>query len=212
MRRGISGQARCPKSWTRRQNAAGALQQYADADARRAPARQKELDAISNRLSDLYDDCLHGMDAELGRFLGGLRESGMLTNTWVVITADHGEHFGEHGHFGHGSSLYNAMTHVPLILIPPSSTRMKLASTDPPGCAAVTSACRYHSATCRKRSPRCWSLTRENPFPGRSLARYWSDKPPGAAEPGTIPARRPTPAGRELSNRECDQDRFADRR
>ena len=50
-----------------------AVQQYADADYRRAPRRQKELDAVSDRLGDLYDDCLHGMDAELGRFLGGLR-------------------------------------------------------------------------------------------------------------------------------------------
>ena len=46
-------------------------------------------------------------------------QSGMLSNTWVVITSDHGEHFGEHGQFGHGSSLYNEITHVPLILIPP---------------------------------------------------------------------------------------------
>ena len=43
----------------------------------------------------------------------------MLENTWVVITGDHGEHFGEHNQFGHGSSLYNELTHVPLILIPP---------------------------------------------------------------------------------------------
>ena len=40
-------------------------------------------------------------------------------NTWVIITGDHGEHFGEHRQFGHGSSLYNELTHVPLIMIPP---------------------------------------------------------------------------------------------
>ena len=43
----------------------------------------------------------------------------MLENTWVIITGDHGEHFGEHNQFGHGSSLYNELIHVPLILIPP---------------------------------------------------------------------------------------------
>ena len=83
------------------------------------PSVKRELDAVSRRLGDLYDECLVGLDAELGRFLDGLRDAGTLANTWVVITADHGEHFGEHGHFGHGSTLYNEQTHVPLILIPP---------------------------------------------------------------------------------------------
>ena len=82
-------------------------------------AHQQEIEAVSKRLVDLYDDCLLGMDAELGRFLSSLEESGMLADTWVVITADHGEHFGDHNQFGHGSSLYNEMTHVPLVLIPP---------------------------------------------------------------------------------------------
>ena len=83
------------------------------------PERRQELEKVSRRLIDLYDECLSGLDADLGRFLGGLRSAGMLENTWVVITGDHGEHFGEHNQFGHGSSLYNELTHVPLILIPP---------------------------------------------------------------------------------------------
>src|ERR1700722_4985221 len=86
----------------------------------RRPERQRELDAVTRRLIDLYDDCLLGLDAELGRFLRDLRMSGLLEDTWVVITSDHGEEFGEHGIFGHGVSLYNQVTHVPLILIPPA--------------------------------------------------------------------------------------------
>ncbi len=80
---------------------------------------QRELEDVRGRLSDLYDECVYGLDAELGRFLRELRAGGRLANTWVVITADHGEEFGEHDNFGHGSSLYNEQTHVPLILIPP---------------------------------------------------------------------------------------------
>ena len=79
------------------------------------PERRGEcraLDLVRRRLSDLYDECLYGLDAELGRFLRELRAAGRLANTWVVITADHGEHFGEHDRFGHGSSLYNEQTHV----------------------------------------------------------------------------------------------------
>ena len=88
-------------------------------DAGQRPQRQRELDDVRRRLTDLYDECLYGLDAELGRFLRELRAEGRLANTWVVITADHGEHFGEHHCFGHGSSLYNEQTHVPLVLIPP---------------------------------------------------------------------------------------------
>ena len=58
--------------------------------------RQRELEDVRRRLTDLYDECLYGLDAELGRFLRELRAEGRLANTWVVITADHGEHFGEH--------------------------------------------------------------------------------------------------------------------
>ena len=119
-----SGPGRAPnKDDARPEDGWRAAQARDAADAEHRPRRQAELDAASRRLGDLYDECLAGLDAELGRFLGGLRDRGLLANTWVVITADHGEHFGEHGHFGHGSSLYNEQTHVPLILIPPLGER-----------------------------------------------------------------------------------------
>jgi arylsulfatase A-like enzyme len=159
-----------------------AVQQFADADAGERRLLQKEVDAVSNRLGDLYDECLHGMDAELGRFLGGLRADGMLENTWVVITADHGEHFGEHGHFGHGSSLYNAMTHVPLILIPPSSG-------NEPGLdiSAPLRGRRVGVPISQRDLPHTIASLLEpagaNPFPGRGLARYWSDNAPGPPDP-----------------------------
>ena len=108
--------------------------------SRKQPERRQELEAVSRRLVDLYDECLSGMDAELGRFLGGLRYAGMLANTWVVITGDHGEHFGEHGQFGHGSSLYNELTHVPLILIPPLGSANPVATPREPCAAAGSSA------------------------------------------------------------------------
>ena len=63
-----------------------------------------------------YDGALTYMDAEVHRLLEGLRSKGLLDNTLVVITADHGELFGEHGLTGHHSSLYYDVLHVPLIL------------------------------------------------------------------------------------------------
>ncbi|MEO8623341.1 MAG: sulfatase-like hydrolase/transferase, partial [bacterium] len=44
---------------------------------------------------------------------------GLLRNTIVVITADHGEEFGEHGLLSHGSSLYMPALHVPLVIVAP---------------------------------------------------------------------------------------------
>ena len=147
----------------------------------RRAERQRELDAVTRRLIDLYDDCLLGLDAELGRFLRELRTSGILEDTWVVITSDHGEEFGEHGIFGHGASLYNQVTHVPLILIPP------------PG--SGSSEDRYAELRGRRiRVPVSHrdlpaTLTGlllpglENPFPGRSLARHWGPDGPGSPDP-----------------------------
>lgn len=59
-------------------------------------------------------------DAQVGRVLDDLRERGLLDRTIVIITADHGEAFGEqHAHVkdkGHGANLYDATQHVPLII------------------------------------------------------------------------------------------------
>jgi arylsulfatase A-like enzyme len=159
-----------------------ALQHFALAAEAERPALQKELDAVSNRLSDLYDECLYGMDAALGRFLASLRDDGLLRDTWVVITADHGEHFGEHGHFGHGSSLYNAMTHIPLILIPPVGSSDN--GLDP---AAGLRGRRIGVPVSQRDLAHTLAglLDPEgaNPFPGNSLARYWSDQAPGLPDP-----------------------------
>ncbi len=56
---------------------------------------------------DAYDDCIADLDEHLGQLLDQLARRSLLENTWIVITADHGESFGEnHGVFWHGTSLY----------------------------------------------------------------------------------------------------------
>jgi hypothetical protein len=64
-----------------------------------------------------YDDCLRHLDSQIGQLLDRLDADGRLHNTVVIITADHGEHFGDHGLLLHGNSLYQALIHVPLIVI-----------------------------------------------------------------------------------------------
>ena len=67
-----------------------------------------------------YDDCIADLDEQIGKLIDLLRDRGNLDQTWLFVTSDHGEGFGEHaGVFGHGTSLYDTELHVPLIIIPP---------------------------------------------------------------------------------------------
>ncbi|HZW32659.1 MAG TPA: sulfatase, partial [Isosphaeraceae bacterium] len=159
-----------------------AVQARDAAPADRRAERQRELDQVTRRLSDLYDDCLRGLDTQLGNFLGGLRGQGLLEETWVVITSDHGEHFGEHDQFGHGTSLYNALTHVPLIVIPP--LRGAGSATDP--FAALRGRRIGVPVSHRELAVTLTDLLvpgADNPFPGRSLARHWGPGGPAAPDP-----------------------------
>ncbi len=65
---------------------------------------------------NMYDGAIAYLDAELDRLLLALEAQGKLDNTIVIVTADHGEQFGEHGLFVHGNSLYQPLLHVPLII------------------------------------------------------------------------------------------------
>jgi len=60
------------------------------------------------------------LDRQVGRLLEGLRSRGMLDNALLVFGADHGESLGGHDlYFQHGSSLYEAQIHVPLLFAGP---------------------------------------------------------------------------------------------
>ncbi len=62
-----------------------------------------------------YDGSLASIDSEIGRFRERLLPLGFGDNTLFVLTADHGEAFGEHGHEGHGQSVYDEEVRVPLL-------------------------------------------------------------------------------------------------
>ncbi|MDR3634909.1 MAG: sulfatase [Isosphaeraceae bacterium] len=83
---------------------------------------QKRLTAAS-LLGDAYDDCIGYLDEQLGRLLSELDRRGVLDNTLVIVTSDHGEHIGEHELFGHATSLYQPLVHVPLVIVPPKGRR-----------------------------------------------------------------------------------------
>jgi choline-sulfatase len=70
-------------------------------------------------LKSEYDGEIAYADAEVGRLLRALKDAGVLDRAIVVLTADHGEEFLEHGGFGHGNTLYQEVLHVPLLVRAP---------------------------------------------------------------------------------------------
>jgi arylsulfatase A-like enzyme len=68
---------------------------------------------------DAYDGAIAELDDRLGTLLAELDRRGVLDNTLVIITSDHGEEFGEHHLFTHGNSLYDRSLHVPLLISMP---------------------------------------------------------------------------------------------
>jgi arylsulfatase A-like enzyme len=68
------------------------------------------------RLEALYDGEISYHDAHAPKLYEALETLGVLDDTLVVVTADHGEEFFEHGSVGHGHSLYQELLHVPLFL------------------------------------------------------------------------------------------------
>lgn len=76
-------------------------------------------DAQLKMLRTAYEDCIRALDAQIEVLLEALEQRGILDNTLVMITADHGEHFGDHDLYLHGNSLYDAVLGVPLKLVWP---------------------------------------------------------------------------------------------
>ena len=66
-----------------------------------------------------YDEFILYADREFGRFFDNLEKSGLLENTWVILTSDHGEMF-ERGIQGHFTPvLYQPVIRVPLMIFEP---------------------------------------------------------------------------------------------
>ena len=64
----------------------------------------------------LYDREIRHTDDRLRDFFAFLEDAGLLRDTLVVLTSDHGEAFLEHGFFGHGPDVHEEILRVPLML------------------------------------------------------------------------------------------------
>jgi arylsulfatase A-like enzyme len=88
--------------------------------------REKDIEYLKG----LYDGDITWMDALIGSFVGQLKQMDLYDNTVLIIIADHGEAFLEHGELMHGRQLYDEAIRVPLIVKLPSSFERKAERVD----------------------------------------------------------------------------------
>lgn len=94
------------------------FQIYSDGIPRSLASRADgEMIPGDDNLAALYAGELAHLDDQVGRLLDGLEERGILQDCIVILTADHGETFWEHGDFWHhGAWVYQTNVDVPLII------------------------------------------------------------------------------------------------
>ena len=85
-------------------------------DENLAPMPRTELSVKTHR-QEYYALITH-MDAQIGRILDALDQSGQADNTWIFFTADHGLAVGHHGLFGK-QNMYDHSVRVPFIVAGP---------------------------------------------------------------------------------------------
>ena len=76
--------------------------------------------ADTEHLIDLYDAGIRQMDDGMERLFALLEKKGMLDNTLIIVTSDHGEEFMEHGGVLHSRTFFQETLHVPLIMRGPN--------------------------------------------------------------------------------------------
>ncbi|MGH0028176.1 MAG: sulfatase, partial [Myxococcota bacterium] len=76
-------------------------------------------DPALRRQRDNYDREIRYVDDKLRELVGTLEERGLMERTLLVITADHGEEFHEHGRYQHGGAVFDETLRVPLLFLGP---------------------------------------------------------------------------------------------
>lgn len=71
-------------------------------------------------MGQLYDSEIRELDVEVGRLFRFIDQDPRYRDALVIVTADHGEEFGEHGSLYHGAQFYEESLRVPLIIRDPT--------------------------------------------------------------------------------------------
>jgi arylsulfatase A-like enzyme len=88
------------------------------ADTIRLNTTDKDIDELINS----YDNGIYFIDHQITEFFYELEKKGLLKNTIIIITSDHGEELYEHNGFLHGA-FYDHTIHIPLIIKIPNLTK-----------------------------------------------------------------------------------------
>jgi arylsulfatase A-like enzyme len=130
---------------------------------------------------DEYDAGVKYTDDSVGQLLHGLDGLGVLKNTIVVITSDHGESLGDHGLSFHGAALYWELVRVPLIVFYPNQSYPNQSHPNQSFPGHVPEGIRVQQPVVNAAiTNTILSLvgTKQNPFPGPSLAALWGPSAP----------------------------------
>lgn len=92
----------------------GPIFMYAHLLEPHAPYSGKSKSPFANYLNDVAK-----VDAALGELVRGIDASPRRRSIVLIVAADHGEGFNEHGLMFHGSSVYDEMVHVPILIRAP---------------------------------------------------------------------------------------------
>jgi arylsulfatase A-like enzyme len=133
-------------------------------------ARDLSADEIE-WMKENYDASLAYLDDQLKLLIAELDRRGVLDNTIIILSSDHGEHLGDHKRVGHMNSLYRTLLQVPLVIRMPGKV--------PAGTVVTT------PVSLRDLPQTVLDLVGipdSAGFPGASLARYW-DAIPDSAQP-----------------------------
>lgn len=103
----------------------GEFMPIAAAEAKRQPPN----DAVRH-VEAAYDGSLAFADDQIGRLLSRLREKGVLDEALLLVTADHGEGWGEHNRYSHNNCIYDEEMKVPFIVCLPPPLQRKRIVTD----------------------------------------------------------------------------------
>jgi arylsulfatase A-like enzyme len=115
---------------------------------------------------DEYDAGVKYTDDFIGQLLHGLGQLGVLKNTIVIVTSDHGEGLGDHGLSFHGAALYWELVHVPLVISWPGHVPEGVRVQQPAANADIASTVMELVGA------------QQNPFPGLPLVQLWGRSAP----------------------------------
>lgn len=95
-----------------------AMKRVHDLLAGRSPGSPRS-DELAEAIADvraLYLGAVRDASRALGRFVEDLERDGYFEHGYLIVTSDHGEAFLEHGHFGHGATVFEEIARVPLLI------------------------------------------------------------------------------------------------